>query len=403
MKHSSRRDFLAVAGTLLAAMPFSALAEEQTKSFLPADWKPKEEGDKVLNRLIKVTAEKVKGAHDGHFTIIDDYAYIAAELNDEKGGESASWNYIYVALSIVNVKTMKVEQIIPIAKQEQKFENETLPIGACFVPRVIQIDAKTLRCYFASENPGKRQSQMYFVDFDLKTRTPSNRLNRVKLKTEDGIFDMQPQYFYQSAVKSGFKKNAKDYGMYLFEPFKRIDSKIYVDLNNYPIGQQALGVWNDTFDTVEIVGHFNEPQDVKLSEAAVNKLPDGTWLAICRNDTKPRNYMFTTSKDGKHWTEAEFRDFIPNGGNSKPTFDKFNGIYYLGWQESTRINEVSRSVFNIDISADGKNWFRKYRFETEKSFQYPVFVQYNGHIYLITSQGDSSPSRKERIMFGMLE
>jgi len=99
MKHSSRRDFLAVsAGTLLAAMPFSALAEEQTKSPLPADWKPKEEGDKVLNRLIKITAEQVKGAHDGHFTIIDDYAYIVAELNDEKGGESAAWNHIYVAL-----------------------------------------------------------------------------------------------------------------------------------------------------------------------------------------------------------------------------------------------------------------------------------------------------------------
>ncbi|HSH95964.1 MAG TPA: exo-alpha-sialidase, partial [Roseimicrobium sp.] len=77
--------------------------------------------------------------------------------------------------------------------------------------------------------------------------------------------------------------------------------------------------------------------------------------------------------------------------------------YYLGWQESTQINKVSRSVFNVDVSKDGVTWERKYRFETEKSFQYPSFHQYNGAIYLTVTQGDTDASRKERIMFGRLE
>jgi hypothetical protein len=156
-------------------------------------------------------------------------------------------------------------------------------------------------------------------------------------------------------------------------------------------------------DTFEIVGHYNEPQDMKLTESAVNRLPDGTWMAICRQDGTHRNYTFTTSKDGKTWTPGEHREFVPNGTNSKPTFDKFNGTYYLGWQEASYINGVGRSVFNIDISRDGKSWERKYRFESDKSFQYPAFHEHNGWIWLTVTQGDTDPSRKERIMFGKLE
>jgi hypothetical protein len=94
---------------------------------------------------------------------------------------------------------------------------------------------------------------------------------------------------------------------------------------------------------------------------------------------------------------------VPNGTNSKPTFDRFGGTYCLGWQENTRIQGVRRSVFNVDISRDGKTWERKYRFETPKSFQYPSFHEHDGVIWLSVTQGDSSPSRKERIMFGKLE
>ncbi len=160
---------------------------------------------------------------------------------------------------------------------------------------------------------------------------------------------------------------------------------------------------HDDLATIEIIGHYNEPHELKLTESAANRLPDGTWLAICRQEGGNMNYIFTTSKDGRTWTRGEHRDFVPNGASSKPTLDRFGGIYYLGWQESTRIAGVNRSVFNIEVSADGVKWERKYRFETVKSFQYPVFCEHRGSIYLAVTQGDSDPSRKERIMFGKLE
>jgi hypothetical protein len=92
------------------------------------------------------------------------------------------------------------------------------------------------------------------------------------------------------------------------------------------------------------------------------------------------------------------------GAASKPTFDKFNGVYYLGWQERTQVDKVNRSVFNIDVSKDGRTWERKYRFETTKSFQYPTFASQDQRPDLVQRDaGDSDPSRKERIMFGRLE
>jgi hypothetical protein len=377
----------------------------KTGALLSRDWNPRAEGDKVLERLVKVTAEQVKGAHDAEFVIVKDRAYIVAEVNDQKGGESASWPHIYSALSVVNIKTSTIEKIIPFARSEQVFENEALPPGACFVPRILQKDEKTLRCYFASEQPGVRQSQIWYVDFDLRTQSFARTIHRVKLKTDAGIFDMQPRYFYTDAAKSGFRDKEVDFGLYLFDSFKEFDGKVYIAINNFPGGQNALGVWNSDFDMIEIIGHYNEPrnENVRLTESAVNCLPDDTWMAICRNEAGSRNYLFTTSKDGKIWETATFRDFVANGGSSKPTFECFKGVYYLGWQESTRINGVNRSVFNINVSRDGKTWERKYRFETEKSFQYPTFHWYKGHIWLTVTQGDSDSSRKERIMFGMLE
>ncbi len=194
-----------------------------------------------------------------------------------------------------------------------------------------------------------------------------------------------------------------DHGLYLFDSFKVIDGRTYVAINNFPGKQNALAVANDALDAFEIIGHYNEPQALQLSESAVNRLPDGTWMAICRQDGGNANYTFTTSKDGKDWTRGEHRDLVPNGTNSKPTFDKFRDVYYLGWQEATKINDVHRSVFNLEVSRDGKAWERKYRFESEKSFQYPTFHEHDGTIWLTVTQGDLDASRKERIMFGRLE
>lgn len=102
-------------------------------------------------------------------------------------------------------------------------------------------------------------------------------------------------------------------------------------VNNYPGGQNGLAALNGSFDTFGVLGHFFSRGKEKLTESAVNRLPDGTWMA--------------------------------NGGRSKPVFEKFGSQYYLGWQESTRVGGVSRSVFNIDVSRDGVKWTRKYRFE----------------------------------------
>ncbi len=384
----------------LLLSPLVAFAAPQAK-LLPPGWNAKQAADKVLAGLVCVTAPQVKGAHDAELAIVGGKAYVVAEVNDVRPGEGAGWPEIYSALSVVSLRTLQVEQIIPFARGGQVFENVTVPAGSCFVPRIIQKDAHTVRCYFASEHPGKGQSQTWFLDFDIATGTFEKQLHKAQLKTAAGTFDMQPQYFHADAAAQGLKRKALDFGLYLFDSFKQFDGKTYVALNNFVGGQNALALVHEDLATFEVLGHYNEPQTAQLSESAVNRLPDGTWLAICRNDKG--NYHFSTSADGKTWSVGREQAFIPNGVNSKPTFDRFNGIYYLGWQERTRINGVSRSVFNIEVSADGQTWERKYRFETEKSFQYPTFRQHQGTIYLVVTQGDSDPSRKERIMFGKLE
>ncbi|WP_237227826.1 sialidase family protein [Rubinisphaera sp. JC750] len=368
---------------------------------LAEDWNAKQAAHAVLERLVRVTGAEVRGAHDAEFALVGDRAFVVAEVSDERAGESPAWPEVYVALSVVDLNTLHVEQIIPLARGEQEFENTTLPVGACFVPRIVQKDEQTLRCYFASERPGQRQSTMWYRDFDLASQEFAPTIHKVKLQTEAGTFEMQPRYLYEDATRHGFHRPAVDYGLYLFDSFKQFDGRTYVALNNFPGKQNALAVMHDDYATFEVLGHYNAPESAATSESAVNRLPDGSWMAICRNDGG--NYLFMTSADGRTWTEGREMPFVQNGANSKPTFDRFNGIYYLGWQEKTRINNVHRSVFNVDVSRDGKSWQRKYRFETTKSFQYPTFHEHNGSIWLTVTQGDSDPSRKERIMFGKLE
>ncbi len=368
---------------------------------VPDKWDPALAGDIVMQRLVNASEPRVKGAHDAEFVCIGERAYIVTEANDVRAGESAGWPEIYATLSIVNLKTLALEKVIDFAKGEQRFENDTLPVGACFVPRILQKDANTLRCYFTSEDPGKRQSQMWYRDFDLKSGGFAATIHKAKLKTVAGTFDFQPQHFHADAAARGFAKKAVDSSFFIFDSFKQFDGKTYVVLNNFSGKQNALALVHEDLATFEVLGHFNEPQSEALSESAVNRLPDGTWMAICRNDKG--NYHFATSADGKIWSVGKPLPIVPNGANSKPTFDKFGGVYYLGWQESTRIQGVSRSVFNVDVSRDGKTWERKYRFETPQSFQYPTFHEHDGEIWLVVTQGDKDASRKERIMFGKLE
>ncbi|MCC9605186.1 glycoside hydrolase [Blastopirellula sp. JC732] len=397
------KTFLPLTAFCFIAIASVSFAEEKTNppQLLAPDWNPKQAADQVMSRLVTVTAPQVKGAHDAELAIVERYAYIVAEVDDNSAGEAANRPEIYSTLSIVNLDTLKVEAVQPIAKGNQVFENETLSEGAVFVPRILPINDRTLRCYFASERPGVRQSQMWYRDFDVPTRTFAPTIHQVKIKTAAGTFPMQPQYLYQDAAAHGFKKQPRDFGLYLFDSFKKFDDRLYVALNNFAGKQNALAIVQDDFATFEVLGHYNEPQSQQLSESAVNRLPDGTWMAICRNDAG--NYRFTTSKDGIDWTEGRELPFVTGGANSKPTFDKFGDLYYLGWQDALKIDGVHRSVFNVDVSRDGVHWERKYRFETTKSFQYPTFREHDGAIWLTVTQGDDSPSRKERIMFGKLE
>ena len=353
-------------------------------SLIPAKWDAALAGDIVMQRLIKVSAPQVKGAHDAEFVCIGERAYIVEHDNDVAPGHGAG-AVMYCVLTVVNLKTMAVEETIPMARASQVFANVTLPEGAGLRASHHSQRRPHAADYFCCQ-PSKEQAATWFRDFDLRTHTFEDNIHRAKLKTAAGTFDMQPQYFHADAAAQGFTKPPVREGS-SFSIRSRNSTATYVALNNFPGKQNALAVVHDDFATFEVIGHYNEPQSQQLSESAVNRLPDGTWMAICRNDKG--NYHFTTSADGKTWSVGQTMPFVPNGSNSKPTFDKFGDVYYLGWQETTGIQGVNRSVFNVDISRDGKTWERKYRFETPKSFQYPTFHEHDGMIWLTVTQGDT--------------
>src|SRR4029079_12288151 len=148
------------AASLLVSSAFAA--ETKPSPLLPPDWNPVAAAQDVLEKLVNTSAPEVKGAHDAEMVIVKDRAYIVSEANDVKAGEAPSWPFIYATMSVMNLQTLKVEKIIPIAKSEQAFENETLPAGACFVPRIVKKDEHSLRSFFASEAPGQRQSQTWY-------------------------------------------------------------------------------------------------------------------------------------------------------------------------------------------------------------------------------------------------
>ena len=385
-----------IAALLLASIGPVRAADVAT--LLPTGWNPKAAADEVLARLVRVSAPQVKGAHDAEFVCVGDRAYVVEHDNDVAPGHGAG-KAMYCVLTVVNLKTLKVEKTHLLAKAGQAFANVTLPDAEMFVPRIIRKDEHTLRCYFCSQ-PAKEQAVTWYRDFDLRTQAFADSIHKAMLKTTAGVFDMEPRHFHADAAAKGFAKPAVNRGLYIFDSFKEFDGRRYVALNDFEGKQNALAVLLDDFATFEIVGHYNEPQSEQLSESAVNRLPDGTWMAICRNDKG--NYYFTTSKDGKTWTVGEPRPFVPNGLNSKPTFDRFGGVYYLGWQENTKVGECSRSVFNVDVSRDGTTWERKYRFESPHSFQYPTFHEHEGAIWLAVTQSDHKGST-DRIMFGRLE
>lgn len=370
----------------------------QGSELLPKGWDPVAAADKVLAGLVRVSAPQVKGAHDAEFVCVGEKAYIVEHDNDVEPGHGAGVN-MYCMLSVVDLRTLKVEQRHLLGKAGQVFAQVALPKAQIFVPRILQKDAQTLRCWFCSQ-PEKGQAITWYRDFDLPTQRFESQIHKAILRTASGTHEMRPEVLHADAAALGFKRKAVNHGLYIFDSFKRFDGQWFVALNNFPGKQNALARLSSDFSTFEVIGHYNEPQDQPLSESAVNRLPDGRWLAILRNDAG--NYHFSESLDGRQWSVAAPRALVPNGLNSKPTFERFGEVYHLGWQENSRVKGCNRSVFNVEVSRDGRNWQRKYRFMSPDSFQYPSFHQHEGTVWLTVTQSDHGGS-SDRIMFGRLE
>ena len=124
---------------LLAGCSTPKPEPKPTASLLSAGWDAKAAADKVMAGLIKVTGPDVKGAHDSHLAIVGDRAFVISEVNERQAGEAASWPFIYTSLSIVDLRNERLLDVMTVARSEQAFANETLPVGACFVPRVKQV------------------------------------------------------------------------------------------------------------------------------------------------------------------------------------------------------------------------------------------------------------------------
>ena len=97
----------------------------------------------------------------------------------------------------------------------------------------MQKDARTLRCVFASEDPGKRQSQTWYIDYDLTRMAFDWRIHRMELETAQGVFPMQPQHFHRHAAAKGFTGAPVMHGIYMIDSFKRFDGRLHAVLNNF--------------------------------------------------------------------------------------------------------------------------------------------------------------------------
>ena len=106
---------------------------------------PKAAGDRVLAGLRNICQPQVKGAHDSDFVIVDGKAYIVYMANDVKPGEAPDWPFVYNALTVVDLATGAIDGTTTFAASEMRYDNETLPVGACFVPRIMPLDNRTLR------------------------------------------------------------------------------------------------------------------------------------------------------------------------------------------------------------------------------------------------------------------
>ena len=369
--------------------------EEETEGMLRLEniddnYSPAAAGNKVLENALIVTASNVKGAHDAQFVIKDGKAYIVYEANDVRPGEASSWDFVYCAMSVVDIKTNTVEKTVKFSENMQQYANETLMHGCTFVPRITVKDEKTLRLYFASEDPGVRQSLTYFIDYDIAEGKFGENIYRLQLKTDAGTVDFTPQNYIDQTLASGHRCFTSGYGAFLFDIFDECGKK-YIALNNYANGQNALAVFNDGLDCVEIIGHIGEgTENFKTTESGIMRKNDGSWMSVLREE-KTGIYRFSYSLDGEKWSYPRIENFAKTGTATKATLNNFCGTYFMSWADS------SRSCMRFMYSADALTWTDLITVYSPTTFQYPSFVMYENEIYYTATMGD-----KETIVFGKL-
>lgn len=355
-----------------------------------ANYSPVAAGNRALENAVTVTGPNVKGAHDAQFVIADDKAYIVYEANDVQAGENSSWDYIYCAMTIVDIQTNKVEKIVKFSKSLQQYDNDTLPKGCTFVPRIVKKDDATMRVYFSSEDPGNRESHTYYIDYDIASGKFDNNIYKLQLMTPQGKVDFTPTEYVKLTQAAGNACYPESHSAYLFDIFD-YDGVKYITLNNFANGQNALAKFNDSLDCVEVIGHIGEGTTaIKTTESAIMCKNDGTWMSILR-DERSDSYMFSYSDDGVKWSQPAVGDVAFTGSATKPTLDNFYGQYFMSWADN------SRSCMRFMTSSDAEQWSDVVTVYSPTTFQYPMFELYNNEIYYTATMGN-----KETIVFGKL-
>lgn len=361
---------------------------------------PKERGTLFLSRMIRITNAQICGAYDSQMVIIRGRAYIVYEANDVQPGESPYWPFVYSALSVVDIVSMKLLSTHEIAAPSRIFKNNRLKAGACFTPRILIKDEHTLRIFFVSIDPEVRESESWYRDYDLDRESFDDKIFPLFLKTEAERIPFSPSVFHRIAEVNGFHKPLTQDGPYLFDVDKEIKGKRYAVVNLFFGKLTALAEFNDFLDTLTLHSFITNPDADDLSEAAVERMPDGRWIAILRCDNSNQNYRFTFSKDGINWSSAKELKTVQNGSNSKPFLYHYGKVYCMGWQE-----KPLRSRFNIDVSFDCEHWIRMFSINNmDFSLQYPSLYLWQDQIYVCATHCSPSEAddRRDSIYFGRL-
>lgn len=361
---------------------------------------PRAAGDQVLAGLRRVTAPEVRGAHDADLLIADDVAWIACEANDHRLGERADWPDVYATVVAVSLTDGRILHRTRVAAGGE----DGLTTGACFVPRLARLPDGRIRCFFANEEPGRRPSRTWYRDLDPRDGRVLAPARPAILVTRDGEGAMDPLRLHAHGLAAGRTRGVSDFGLYLIDGIKRIGDRDLAVLNSFAAGQLALAEVDVATGRFTIVADIPDA-GLRLDEAAVEQMPDGSWLLVARNEDGDGNYRFARSRDGCTWPVPETWPLVPDGIPSRPTLDRFGDVWCLGWNSAARVDGANRSTFHLDVSRDGHIWHRRFTFATRDSFQYPV-LRSDGHtVWVAVTQGarsDDGHSGKEQIRFGTL-